>query len=86
MKYCKTCLYPDTKPDLLFDEDGVCSACRPIVRDPLSVGPVEWLPEQSVGDEVVALLPRGRVTLDRETEAALVRAFGTDGEFEARRC
>jgi N-acetyl sugar amidotransferase len=28
MKYCKTCLYPDTKPDLYFDEDGVCSACR----------------------------------------------------------
>lgn len=28
MKYCKTCLYPDTKPDLLFDESGVCSACR----------------------------------------------------------
>jgi N-acetyl sugar amidotransferase len=28
MKYCKTCLYPDTKPDLIFDDEGVCSACR----------------------------------------------------------
>ena len=27
MKYCKTCLYPDTKPDLWFDDNGVCSAC-----------------------------------------------------------
>jgi len=26
MKYCSECLYPDTKPDLLF-YDGVCSAC-----------------------------------------------------------
>ena len=26
--YCKRCLYPDTKPDLLIDEDGICSACR----------------------------------------------------------
>jgi len=26
MKLCKICLYPDTKPDLHF-EDGVCSAC-----------------------------------------------------------
>ncbi len=25
--YCKKCLYPDTKPDLSFDEHGVCNAC-----------------------------------------------------------
>ena len=28
MKYCKKCLYPDTKPQLIFDEDGICSACN----------------------------------------------------------
>ena len=28
MKRCQRCLYPDTKPDLHFDEQGVCSACR----------------------------------------------------------
>ena len=28
MKYCKKCVYPDTKPDLIFDKDGVCNACR----------------------------------------------------------
>jgi len=28
MKRCITCLYPDTKPDLHFDEKGECSACR----------------------------------------------------------
>ncbi len=27
VRYCKSCLYPDSKPDLSFDEDGVCSAC-----------------------------------------------------------
>jgi N-acetyl sugar amidotransferase len=27
MKYCKRCLYPDTKPNLEFNDDGVCSAC-----------------------------------------------------------
>lgn len=27
MIYCKRCLYPNTKPDLWFDENGVCSAC-----------------------------------------------------------
>ena len=27
MKYCKKCLYPDTKPQLVFNQEGVCSAC-----------------------------------------------------------
>src|SRR5258705_12539222 len=27
MKYCTECLYPDTKPDIVFNKDGVCSAC-----------------------------------------------------------
>ena len=28
MRYCKRCLFPDTKPDLYFDEQGICDACR----------------------------------------------------------
>ena len=27
MKYCKTCLQPDTRPNTFFGEDGVCPAC-----------------------------------------------------------
>tara|TARA_B110000014_G_C20124868_1_gene598346 strand:+ start:4255 stop:5394 length:1140 start_codon:yes stop_codon:yes gene_type:complete len=27
MKYCKKCLYPDTKPQLVFNDEDVCSAC-----------------------------------------------------------
>ena len=28
MKYCKKCLYPNTKPKINFDENGICSACN----------------------------------------------------------
>lgn len=28
LKYCTSCLMPDTKPDLYLDEEGVCNACR----------------------------------------------------------
>lgn len=28
MKFCTSCVMPDTKPDLHFDEHGVCDACR----------------------------------------------------------
>lgn len=27
VRYCTNCLYPDTKPDLQFNDEGVCSAC-----------------------------------------------------------
>lgn len=27
LKYCKECVMPNTKPDLKFDKNGVCSAC-----------------------------------------------------------
>lgn len=28
LKYCKKCVMPSTRPRIVFDKDGVCSACR----------------------------------------------------------
>lgn len=28
LTYCKSCVMPDTKPDLHLDADGICNACR----------------------------------------------------------
>lgn len=28
LTWCKRCVMPDTKPDLLIDEEGICNACR----------------------------------------------------------
>jgi N-acetyl sugar amidotransferase len=28
LTYCRRCVMPDTKPDLLLDSEGVCNACR----------------------------------------------------------
>lgn len=30
IKYCKLCVMPDTKPDLYFNEEGICDACSNI--------------------------------------------------------
>lgn len=27
IRYCTKCLFPETKPDLFFNEEGICSAC-----------------------------------------------------------
>lgn len=32
LRYCTRCVMPDTKPDLLIDNEGVCSACRAYER------------------------------------------------------
>src|SRR4030042_1728340 len=36
MRYCKRCVQPDTRPGIVFDEEGVCAAC--IIRE----RPVDW--------------------------------------------
>ncbi|MDE6627137.1 MAG: N-acetyl sugar amidotransferase [Lachnospiraceae bacterium] len=28
IQYCKKCCYPSTRPHIVFDEEGVCNACR----------------------------------------------------------
>jgi len=28
IKYCTVCLFPETKPDLFFNDEGVCTACQ----------------------------------------------------------
>lgn len=44
MIYCKRCLYPNTKPDLFFDERGICSAC--IAYDKRSE--IDWKERENV--------------------------------------
>ncbi|HEX7905933.1 MAG TPA: N-acetyl sugar amidotransferase [Chitinophagaceae bacterium] len=39
IRYCKKCLFPETKPDLFFNNEGVCSAC--IAADQKYVG-IDW--------------------------------------------
>ena len=32
VKYCKTCLMPDTRPRIEFDDGGICNACHTAER------------------------------------------------------
>jgi len=42
VRYCKQCLFPETKPDLYFDEDGVCDACRSSQRKHGIENAIDW--------------------------------------------
>lgn len=39
MNYCQKCLFPETKPDLTFNQNGVCSAC--IASEEKDLG-IDW--------------------------------------------
>lgn len=42
MRYCKRCLFTDIKPDLYFDEEGVCDACRSAERKHGIENSIDW--------------------------------------------
>ena len=42
IKYCKKCLFPETKPNIYFDKKGVCSACINYI----SRSKVDWAGER----------------------------------------
>lgn len=50
MKYCRSCLLPDTRPGLIIHEDGICSACRQHGQRP----EVDWALRESQFRQVVA--------------------------------
>lgn len=43
IRYCVTCLLPETKPDLSFDEQGLCSACTAYAARPS----IDWAERES---------------------------------------
>jgi N-acetyl sugar amidotransferase len=50
IRYCTRCLLPETKPDLWFDDDGVCAAC--VTFDARSE--VDWSERLQSLNEIVA--------------------------------
>ena len=42
VRYCRTCLFPETKPDLYFDESGKCDACVSAERIHGIVDGIDW--------------------------------------------
>ena len=51
MKYCTKCVMPDTKPELTFDEEGVCNACRSHER---KADDIDWAKREEEFLQIVA--------------------------------
>lgn len=50
LKFCKSCLFPESKPDLLFDDKGVCSACNASKNKDLEI---DWKKRESDFFEII---------------------------------
>lgn len=50
LERCRKCLLPDTKPDLFFNEDGICAACLNYENRPL----VDWAARRDEFNEVLS--------------------------------
>lgn len=75
LKYCVNCVMPDTKPDLPFDEHGVCGACRNYeARSSLN-----WEEREK---EVVEILNRYRIQDGSRWDCIVPVSGGKDSTYQ----
>jgi N-acetyl sugar amidotransferase len=78
LRYCTQCLYPDTKPDLWFDEQGVCSACRAFAARKA----VDWEDRRR---QFVELMARYRSTDGSNYDCIVPVSGGKDSTYQVVR-
>ncbi len=77
LRYCTRCVMPDTKPDLQFDDAGVCSACRAFERRT----EVDWAERER---ELKAILARYR-TGGKHWDCIVPVSGGKDSTYQVVR-
>ena len=78
IRYCTRCVMPDTKPDLLFDAEGVCNACRNFEGR----GTVDW---EARHGELETLLGRYRSGDGGNYDCIIPVSGGKDSTFQVVR-
>tara|TARA_B100000767_G_C19777695_1_gene543699 strand:- start:1682 stop:2803 length:1122 start_codon:yes stop_codon:yes gene_type:complete len=53
MNYCKKCLFPETKPDLYFDDNGICDSCHSADRKHGILNAIDWDQKAKQFEELV---------------------------------
>lgn len=76
--YCRRCVMPETKPDLLIDDDGICNACRSYERR----GEVDWTKRK---EELIRIVDRYRARDGRSYDCLIPVSGGKDSHFQTIR-
>jgi len=76
MKYCTKCLFPDTKPNLGFDKEGVCYACNfAVIKEK-----TDWNERKK---ELGKLLEKYRSKDDSNYDCIIPVSGGKDSHYQA---
>ena len=75
IRYCTKCLLPETKPDLSFDSEGVCSACTAFAAR----STIDWVARKS---ELMTLLARYRDTGGSNWDCVVPVSGGKDSTYQ----
>lgn len=78
LKYCTKCVMPQTKPDLHFDDQGVCSACRSYEKRTIT----DW---DTRHKELVTLLDRYRSRDGSNWDCIIPVSGGKDSTYQVVR-
>ena len=54
MKYCKKCLQPDTRPNIIFSDDGYCPACSYFTK----TQNIDWDERFEIIKDIISKYPR----------------------------
>lgn len=78
IRYCTQCLYPETKPDLRFDDHGVCTACTSFS----SRAAVDWSRRRQ---EFADILARYRIAEGGNYDCIVPSSGGKDSHSQVLR-
>ena len=78
MRYCRRCVMPETKPDLMIDAEGVCSACRYYERR----GAIDYAVRKQ---ELMKILDRYRSRDGTSYDCIVPASGGKDSTYQALR-
>jgi len=78
LKYCNNCLFPETKPDLFFNNEGVCSAC---VASEIKDKNIDW--EQREKDFFSIINKYKKADTERGYDCLIPVSGGKDSTYQA---
>lgn len=78
LRYCRCCVMPDSKPDLVLDDEGICNACRSYQnRDK-----VDWVARQT---ELLQILSKYRNESGTHWDCIVPVSGGKDSTYQVVR-
>ena len=78
--YCRNCLFPATKPDLFFDDQGICDACRSAERKHGVVNSIDWDEREQAFN---ALVTEAKATAKGPYDCIVPVSGGKDSTWQA---